>query len=375
MAVGLGSITEIINIQLSRNQVSGMGSLVTITERLVERLNEQRTSQAVDFDSNVDYRRSRRQIFKLQAFKDKISDSVSAATKAKNAASFIETHLDSMKTKLQTILGSTSDEDRATLATEFDELYSKINSRADGANQLVNHQSVNLIGNTNGPDWTTRDLYSPTSQSGGFTKIEGSYLGTKHEIIDADGYAWRYDEGANLYKQYLNDGTNVATGAEYSATDMTVQSFDHSDDSVTLSNGTDTITGTLNRGGLGVLKSEYYSSFADDTAVQNAIDDIDAAIIYFDTNSTRLTANASLLQGNTFLIKQQIAQLEEEVADIVTKEIKENGARNRAANLKFTLAISNINLISQQNSGLIQNMLQLTQPLDRASGIFGMMGY
>ena len=84
-----------------------------------------------------------------QSFKDKVSSSVSAATKAKNAASFIETHLDSMKTKLQTLLGSGSAEDRATAATEFDELYSNINSRADGANQLVNHQNINLIGNTN----------------------------------------------------------------------------------------------------------------------------------------------------------------------------------------------------------------------------------
>ncbi|MDP7600143.1 MAG: hypothetical protein QF605_02050 [Rhodospirillales bacterium] len=56
--------------------------------------------------------------------------------------------------------------------------------------------------------------------------------------------------------------------------DFTAQIIDHSDDSVTLSNGTDTITGTLNRCGLGVLNSDYYSSFADDTTVQEAIDDI-----------------------------------------------------------------------------------------------------
>jgi len=375
MAVALGSIAEIINTQLAKNQVSGMTSLVTITERLVERLNEQKADQAVDFDSNADYRRARRKSLQLQAFKDKISDNVSAATKAKNAASFIEVDLDTMKSNLEALLGSTSDDDRATAATDFDALYNNINSRANGANQIVNYQNVNLIGNTIGPDWDTATIYTPTNKNGGFTTLEGAYLGTEHEIVDGDGYAWRYEKGNNIYKQYSNDGTNVATGLEYTATDMTVQSMDHSDDSVTLSNGTDTITGTLNRGGLGVLNSEYYSSFADDTAVQEAIDDIDAAIIYFDTNSTRLTANTSLLQGNDYMIREEISRLEEEVADIVTEEIQENAAKNRAANLKFTLAINNINLVSQNNQGLIQNMLEIASPQESAQGLFGIMGY
>lgn len=375
MAIGLGSITEIVNTQLSMNQMNNMGSLVTLTEQLVQRLNEQKADQAVNFEDNADYRRSRRETVKLQAFKEKIADSVSAATKAKNAASFIETYLDSMKTELQTILGSGSAEERAAAATEFDKLYADINARADGANQFVNHQNINLIGNTTGPDWDTKTLYTPTNQSGGYVAIEGAYLGTEQEVIDASGFAWRYDEGNNVYKQYINDGTGVATGSEISATDMTVQSFDHATDSVTLSNGTDTITGTLNRGGLGVLSSEYYSSFADDTAVQEAIDDIDAAIIYFDTKSSRLTANASLLQSNTYLIKEQIARLEKETAEIVTLEIQENGARNRAANAKFAFAINNINMISQNNQGLIQNMMELASPQESAGGLFGMMGF
>jgi hypothetical protein len=375
MAVGLGSIAEIINTQLSRNEVSGKSSLVSITERLVERLNEQKASQAVDFDSNGEYRRARRETLELQKFKDKISDSVSASTKAKNAASFIEADLDSMKLKLQALLGSTDDDARATAAAEFDELYGNINSRADGANQIINNQNVNLVGNTNGPDWNTKDLYTPTSQSGGYTVIEGAYLGTKHEIVDADGFAWRLDEGNGVYKQFLNDGTGVATGTEISATDLAITSFDSSTDAVTISDGTNTISGTLNRGGLGVLKSEYYSSFADDTSVQNAIDDIDKAIIYFDTNSTRLTANTSLLQSNSYLIGEQIARLEKEVAAIVTDEIQANGAKTRAANLQFTLAINNINLVSQNSQGLIQNMLQAAQPPSSAGGVFGLLGY
>jgi len=42
MAVGLGSSAQYVDIQLARNEISGMSSLVTITERLVEQLNEQK---------------------------------------------------------------------------------------------------------------------------------------------------------------------------------------------------------------------------------------------------------------------------------------------------------------------------------------------
>ena len=371
----MSSIGDIVNAHVSRNEVTGMSSLVTITEKLVERMNERKSSQAVDFDNNSDYRRGKREIGKLQSFKDQISNNVTVSSKAQTALSWIEKHMDNMRTKLQSILGSTSQEDRKSTASDFNKLWEKINDSADGANHIINFQNINLIGNTKGPDWETDDVYTRTSQKGGYTTIEGAYLGTNFELIDGDGNSWRLAENGEFYKQYDSSGSE--TGKKISSNEITISSFDSANDNspLTLSNGTDSISGTINRGGLKILQSEYYNNFTDDTSIQNAINDIDKAIIYFDTKAARIRGNTTLLQSNNDLIKEQIAKLEKEVADIVSIEIKENGAKSRAEGLKFALTMNNMNLISQNNQGLIQNMLQAAQGPGKAGGIFGLLGY
>ena len=369
----MSSIGDIVNAQVARNEMTGMSSLVTITEKLVERMNERKASQVVDFDNNGDYRRGKREIGRLQSFKDQISGNITAASKAQTALGFIEQHMDAMRTKLQSTLGSTSQEDRENTATEFDKLWNKINMNADGANHIINYQNINLIGNTEGPDWKTEDIYTRTSQKGGYTTIEGAYLGSNYELVDTEGYSWQIARNDGVYKQYNDTGS--ATGKEILTKDMAINNFDSLTDAVTLSNGKETLSGTLNRGGLKMLQAQYYNNFTNDDSIQNAINDLDKAIIHFDTKAARIRANTTLLQSNNDLIKEQIAKLEKEVADIVTVEIKENGAKSRAEGLKFAMTLNNMNLISQNNQGLIQNMLQAAQGPGAASGIFGLMGY
>ena len=371
----MSSVSDIVNAQISRNEVTGMSSLVNITEKLVQRMNEQKASQAVDFESNSGYRRGKRQIGRLLSFKDQISDSVTGASKAQHAMGFIEQHMDTMRTKLQSILGSSSQKDRENTATEFNSLWNNINSSADGANHSINHQNINLIGNTAGPDWRTEDIYTRTSQKGGYTTIEGAYLGSNFELIDAEGYAWRISKNEEVYAQYDSTGTN--TGKEITTENMTISSFEASGetDAITISNGSETLSGILNRGGLKILQAQYYKNFSDDVSIQNAINDIDKAIIDFDTKAARIRGNTTLLQGNNDLIKEQVAKLEKEVADIVSLEIKENGAKSRAEGLRFAITLNNMNLVSQNNQALIQNMLQAAQGPGDASGIFGLMGY
>ena len=248
--VKMSSVSDIVNAQISRNEVTGMSSLVNITEKLVQRMNEQKASQAVDFESNSGYRRGKRQIGRLLSFKDQISDSVTGASKAQHAMGFIEQHMDTMRTKLQSILGSSSQKDRENTATEFNSLWNNINSSADGANHSINHQNINLIGNTAGPDWRTEDIYTRTSQKGGYTTIEGAYLGSNFELIDAEGYAWRISKNEEVYAQYNSTGTK--TGKEIPTENMTISSFEASGetDAISISNGSETLSGTLNRGGL-----------------------------------------------------------------------------------------------------------------------------
>ena len=350
-----------------------MGSLVTISERLVERVQKERPEQAVDF-SDRRYYRARREVVKLSAFKEKVANTIAVTVKAKSAAEFVEKYLDDIKTDLELLLGSTDGDARASTATEFDKYLGKINSKVDGANRVIDYKNVNLIGNTSGPDWETDTVTAKIKEGGAYTSIEGSYLGTRFQVHDADGNYWQLHEGDNVYRQYSSNGTGESTGLEYSTDNMTASSFDSSDDSVTLSNGTDTISGTIQRGGLGLLNAEFYNNFADDTSVQEAIGDIEAAIKYFDSTASLITAKTTLLESNYSLINKKIANAEEDSADIVNEQITENAAKTRAANLKVTLAINNINMVSNANRGLIENMMILASPLPRAPGVFGIMG-
>ena len=367
------SINDIINIRLNSNNFSSMGSIVTISERLVERMQQERPDQAVDF-SDRQYYEARREVVRLSSFKEKVANTIAVTAKAKNAAGFVEKYLDDMKSDLSLLLGSTDDAARAAAAAEFNTNYDKINSSVDGANQTIDYKNVNLVGNTSGPDWETDTISAKIRDGGAYTEIEGAYLGSRSQILDGDGNYWQLIEGDNVYRQFNADGTGTTTGLEISSEDMVVTSFDSSDDSVTISDGTNTITGTVQRGGLGVLKSDYYNDFADDTAVQEAIDDIEAAINYFDGKASLITAKTSMLEGNYDLIKKKIANAEEDSARIVKEQITESAAETRAANLKLTLAVNNINMISNANRGLIENMMIMASPIPKGPGVFGLMG-
>ena len=85
---GISTIGEIINIQLSKNQFNQMDSLVNITRKLVERMQEDRRGTAINFD-RADLFRNNQAKAKLIAFKEKISDNITAAVKAQKAIEWV----------------------------------------------------------------------------------------------------------------------------------------------------------------------------------------------------------------------------------------------------------------------------------------------
>jgi len=375
MAIGLGSITEIVNTQLARNEFNSMDSVALITQRLVERNREERADVAIDFE-RADYVRATQEIARMTRFKAKVADNVAAAGKARDALEWVETHLNSAKTELNLILGSTSTEDRAKAATAFNGYLDSINSQVNSANQLVDgFNNVNLVGNTEGPNWNTDTIYTPTSDSGaGFAVVEGAFLGVDFQVTDSGGLNWRLDKTDNTFYQFKNDGTGERTGQSVSAEGLTVDSYDASTGAVTYG-GTGSLSGTITRAGLGVMESQYYSDFADDTAVQSAIDDINSALNVLSQKGASIIADASLLEGRIDLVDSKIENLEDEKDRIRSEELDASGAESRAADLKLRLALDNINMLSTVSNGLVENMLALSSGPTPAQGVFGIFGY
>ncbi len=373
MAVGLGSIAEIVNTQLARNQFNSQDSLVLITQQLVARNQEERAEQAVNFD-RPDLVAATKEIARLTSFKEKVNDNVMALKKARNAIEWVEKYLDDMRTELTLIQGSTSNEDRAAAAAQFNEYFKNINGYVHGANQQTKIGKLNLVGNTTGPNWNTDDIYTRTSENGGFVAVEGAYLGNDFEITDGDGLKWRLNRGENTYYQHKIDGTNEKTGLSISADDLTLDSYDMSTGAISFSGDTP-LSGTVTTAGLGLLTSEFYNDFATDTDVTTAIAEIDAAITEFDRLSGSIVADASLLEGRIDLADKKISVLRHEQRNIRAEELDASAAETAAANLKLRLAINNIESLSQVNNGLIENMLSLSSGPAKGFGVFGMLGY
>lgn len=374
MAITNESINGIVDTQLSQNQFNSMSAISLISQRLLERSKEDSADVAVNFESPA-ILRATREIAKMVAFKEKISDSVSAVSKAKDAINWTKTYLNRAKTDLSNILGSSSSADRTAAATSFDGHLSNINGKVNGANQLVGFNNINLIGNTEGPDWKTDDIYTPTRNAGGgILEIKGAFLGVDFQVTDTNGLHWRLDAIDKTFYQYSSDGTGKRTGQSMPAEGMTIESYDPISGAITYG-GTGTLDGTLQRVGLNILTSEYYKNFSDDTSVQTAISDIDKALAILNHEGSSIKADAAVLEGSIKLVDSKINSFEAEKDLIVSEDVDASNAVTKAADLKLRMALINLDLLSSSGNGLVENMLSLSRGPQKASGLFGMMGY
>ena len=374
MAITTNPINGIVDTQLSLNQFNSMSAISLISERLLERSKEDGADVAVNFE-RPEILRATRRISKMVAFKEKISDNVSAVSKAKDAINWAKTYLNRAKTDLNNILGSSSSADRTAAAASFDGHLSSIHGKVNGANQQVEFNNINLIGNTEGPDWKTDDIFTPTNNSGGgILQIKGAFLGVDFQVTDANGLHWRLDPIDNTFYQYNSDGIGKRTGQSMPAEGMTIESYDPISGAITYG-GTGTLDGTLQRVGLNILTSEYYKSFSDDASVQIAIGDIDKALAILNLKGNPIMANAAVLEGRVKLVESKINSLETEKDLIVSEEVDASNAMTKAADLKLRLSLINLDLLSTSSNGLVENMLSLSRGPQKASGLFGMMGY
>ena len=156
---------------------------------------------------------------------------------------------------------------------------------------------------------------------------------------------------------------------------MTVDSYDADTGAVTYG-GTGSLTGTVNRQGLEVMDSTYYSDFSDDASVAAALADVEAAISKAIAGGAFIKANSASLTSNVDMASDQIAKLEKEVSALMRESVTEVAATTRAAQLKMALAVNNINMLASMNNGLVENMTQLlSNGPGRAMGVFGYAGY
>jgi len=372
--MAVNGIGAYVNIQLEKNQFSSMDSIALISKQLVARMQSERKDEAVNF-SRPDLVRANTEKARLIEYKSKVADELSAMTKAKGAIEWAASKLNTMTAKAQAILGSTDPDARAAFASEFNEALKFINDKVEGASQKIGYQTINLVGDVDPSTFKADNLYIRTSDKGGRSMVEGAYMGSNYNIMDEDGYLWTYSAKEQSFVQRENTLSATPTGNKIAFNGLTVDSLDHDTGAVTLGGTGGGLTGTVQRGGLGVLDSKFYGDFATDTDVQNAIDDMLSAMTYVKSTGSSIKADATVMINANRTIQGRLSHLNKDIDAITREELDEAGAKTKAANLKMSLAINNINLVAQQNTALVQNLLDMTQGLAKAPGVFGSMGY
>ena len=88
-----------------------------------------------------------------------------------------------------------------------------------------------------------------------------------------------------------------------------------------------------------------------------------------------IKADAAILEGHIKLVDAKINSFEAEKDLIVSEEIDASNAVTKAADLKLRMSMINLDLLSSASNGLVENMLSLSRGPQKASGLFGMMGY
>lgn len=373
MVSGVG-IGDVVAAYLNQNQANAFDSIALISKKLVERMKTERKDVAVDF-TRPDLARANAEKGRLMEYKAKVADELSAMTKAKGAIEWASSKLNTMTASAQALLGSTDPDARATFAQEFDEARQFINNKVEGAGQKIGYQTINMVGDVNPSTFKADNLYIHTGDKGGRLMVEGAYMGTNYNVLGDDGYLYTYSAKDQAFIQRENTDAATPTGTKIAFDGLTVDSFDHDTDEVTLGGTGGGLTGTVQRGGLGVLDNKFYNDFATDADVQNAIDDMLSAITYVKSTGSKIKADATIMQNANKTISARVANLNKDISAITREEIDETAAKSKAANLKLQLAVNNINLVAQHNNALVQNLLDMTQGQSAAPGVFGSMGY
>jgi hypothetical protein len=225
-------------------------------------------------------------------------------------------------------------------------------SRADFDNALL---TVNLEAGTSRTD--PDNLIGALSASG---------RGARATVIDVPGgdviletralttgYSIALNTGEEITPE-LTAGSVKINGTKY---DLSALNFvSRSGDDITFESGGNTFTGTVSRGGLGVLNSFFYGDLASQADRDEAVADVRAALAIVDDIAKNLDdAEIAVAHGNG-LIEIDTAAAQNEINDLVLRQRDEEKAFNRSLQVRTQVALSSIALAAKTAETQILSM-------------------
>ena len=227
----------------------------------------------------------------------------------------------------------------------------KINQLAAAGAQSFKDGGVyfqkNLIVSLSRSSFATQTFFAPYNSKGDTLQIDGVYLGTDYYIIedDSDDF-WNSDTGFAASEATVGTLTeyssfpDTTTGQSETVTAITLNSIDTTSGAVNLDiSGPVNITGTLTKGGLGILDAWLYENFANQTAIDRAKADLDEAESLLLLTEADFLADRATLQSRVTVFATLIGGLQNEIASIA-EDIENDRQAERGNTLVFALILA-----------------------------------
>tara|TARA_B100000315_G_scaffold249276_2_gene280253 strand:- start:2117 stop:3337 length:1221 start_codon:yes stop_codon:yes gene_type:complete len=298
--------------------------------------------------------------------KERVNQAINVINQALDQFDHLKNHIEYLEEQIAAL--EAGDITATELSVDWDNKLRKINQLASAAGESIKdgdaYYQKNLIETRSRSSFSTQTLFAPYNSAGDTLQIDGVYLGTDYFITDSGGDFWNSDTGYAASEDAVGTLTeyssypNTPTGVSDSVTDLTLNSYDDSDDSISFDvAGTGTITGTVTKGGLGLLDAWIYSDFDNQTSIDLAKSNLETAEGLILTTEAEFLSDRATLQSRVSVFDSLISGIDSEVAILVEDLQDEARANLLATQLEFILAQFDFALLAARGNSLVQSIL------------------
>ncbi len=190
--------------------------------------------------------------------------------------------------------------------------------------------------------------------------VSARYIGNDWSITLDSGQLLTADHSADT----LSGG-----GVNLQMADLTL--IERDGDSVTFTDGTDTYTGTLRRGGGGVLSPWLYNNFATADDRQEAMDDVSAAMKRLGNVERDLRQAEALLTGGVNSLDSQMKDLSDRHQKLQTEELDARAAAIKAIQTRQEMSERAFAVSANTSLEYIERMFLTPMPGTEKPSLFG----
>jgi len=234
--------------------------------------------------------------------------------------------------QMRIVLGNYATSDSPDdLRNQFDEYVDQINRTAD-----LYAKSYNPIGNVVRTDWTPNTISFSTSASGHETDMTGTYVGSDYYIEAEGGNLWVPDPGSSTITEYTDYKTtnpaDSSKGAGFASTrnGLRVDSYDAESGAITFTvnpdnpNVSETVNGTIEFGGLGLMQSWFYGKLDTEEGRAAALEAIDRAETLVVGAEAQLTGMSATVNTADAKVEKEMEALRDQRSEAMTEQMTES---------------------------------------------------